>query len=264
MNPIKREIDDFIGDEPRFNHALCRRIISEIQEGKCKKRIFVTITKFRFAIVFLLILTFASILTLSIIKKENEIGIGTITDPDTSPVVSVVKPTDNTYFLDFESDAMDRGNHDYYTFFHSKLVVDPNISSLKRGDVIHYKMVDSILEEFPDISEDYLGRVVGLPGETVEIVDGQVYINDKKLDTFYGFAASNGLNEEEYFKQVPPENRVNDEQWREYFSTTMEPIQVEEDTVFVLIDKWWRGFDSKDFGLLKVERIQGKILGYEK
>ena len=44
----------------------------------------------------------------------------------------------------------------------------------------------------------------------------------------------------------------------------MEPIKVEENTVFVLVDMWWRGTDSKDFGLLPVKNIQGKVLGYKK
>lgn len=32
----------------------------------------------------------------------------------------------------------------------------------------------------------YIKRIIGLPGETVQIIDGYVYINDKKLDEHYG------------------------------------------------------------------------------
>lgn len=261
MNPIKKEIDDYIGKEARFNRVLCSRILNEIQEGNCKKRVVTTITNFRLALMFLVVLSIGSILTLSTIKGVS--GTDVITDPNTSPVVNKITPTADTYLLEVHDDEMDRGDHDYSTFFHSPLVVDPNTSSLNRGDVVHYKMFESILNKYPTLSEDKLVRIVGLPGETVEIQDGQVYIDGKKLDTFYGYAASNGMNEEEYFANVPPENRVNDEQWREYFATSMEPIKVEEGAVFVLIDNWWRGFDSKDFGLLPVERIQGKVLGYK-
>lgn len=44
----------------------------------------------------------------------------------------------------------------------------------------------------------------------------------------------------------------------------MNPIKVEENTVFVLVDMWLRGSDSKDFGLLPLENVKGKVLGYKK
>lgn len=58
-------------------------------------------------------------------------------------------------------------------------------------------------------------------------------------------------------------SNIEDEQaiW-DYFEMDMEPIEVEENTVFVLVDQWWRGVDSKDFGLLPLDRIEGKVLGY--
>ena len=43
----------------------------------------------------------------------------------------------------------------------------------KRGDIIIFN--------YPvDESETYIKRVIGLPGETVNIVDGKVYINDSE------------------------------------------------------------------------------------
>jgi len=40
----------------------------------------------------------------------------------------------------------------------------------QRGDIIMFKYPD-------DESQNYLKRIIGLPGETVEIIDGNVYIN---------------------------------------------------------------------------------------
>ncbi len=60
----------------------------------------------------------------------------------------------------------------------------------ERGDVVMFDFPD-------DESKLYVKRVIGLPGEVVEIIDGKVYIwqdelgNDKKL------------LEEEYLKEVP-------------------------------------------------------------
>ena len=51
-----------------------------------------------------------------------------------------------------------------------------NASSPKRGDVIVFKPKGN------ENSHYYTKRIVGLPGETVQIVENQVYINGKKLE----------------------------------------------------------------------------------
>ena len=48
----------------------------------------------------------------------------------------------------------------------------------ERGDIVIFKYPD-------DESVDYLKRIIGLPGETVEIISGKVYINGELLDEPY-------------------------------------------------------------------------------
>ena len=205
-----------------------------------------------------------------------------LTDEKTKPSIEMVEAKENTKLVEWGSDAMDRGNHDYDTIAHSSLVVEMGYQEVNRGDVVYYKTPESAMNENPNLPEYYIARVVGLPGETVEIRDGQVYVDDKKLDTFYGVATDRGLNKVEYFEMA--EKNIDEGTWttdeevskeelitwvnmdakKEYFATSMVPVKVSNEAVFVLVDLWWRGTDSKDFGELSLEVVKGKVLGYAK
>lgn len=205
-----------------------------------------------------------------------------LTDEQTKPSIEMVGAKENTKLIEWGSDAMDRGNHDYNTIAHSSLVVEIGYEEVNRGDVVYYKTPESAISKNLQLPEYYIARVVGLPGETVGIHEGQVYVDNKKLDTFYGVATDKGLKKEEYFKMA--EQNIEDGTWttdakvsekeritwvnmdakEENFNTTMEPVKVSNEAVFVLVDQWWRGIDSREFGELPLKDIEGKVLGYAK
>lgn len=58
-------------------------------------------------------------------------------------------------------------------------------SEPERGDIVMFKYPD-------DESKDYIKRVIGLPGESVKIRGGKVYINDSEIPL-----------EEDYLKETP-------------------------------------------------------------
>ena len=188
----------------------------------------------------------------------------TLTDENTKDEVEFIEATEGTILIDWGLDAMDRGNHDYDTITHSELVVEPEYLKAVRGDVVYYKIPAEVIEQNPMIPEYYISRVVGLPGETVGISNGQVYIDGMKLEAFYSHATMRGMKEKKYFDAEDLSHIENKESTREYFHTSMVPIEVPTGSVFVLVDQWWRGTDSRDFGTLPIERIEGKILGYVK
>lgn len=184
-----------------------------------------------------------------------------ITDMTTPERLEFAPQNEHTFLIEWGSDSMDGGNHDFNTLEHGQLVVSTDFDELKRGQAVYYHMPSSVIAKNPAVPEKYIGRVVGLPGETVEIKGGQVYIDGKKLDTFYGQATMNGLSEEEYFNKTPRSAIVNEKSTRDYFNLDMPAVTVKENTVFILVDQWWRGYDSREYGPLPIGEIKGIITG---
>ena len=96
----------------------------------------------------------------------------------------------------------------------------------KRGDIIIFN--------YPvDESEIYIKRVIGLPGETVQIIDGYVYINGEKLDENYGAEVMNDagraaepitLGDDEYFVLGDNRNRSDDSRYENVENLKREKI----------------------------------------
>lgn len=98
------------------------------------------------------------------------------------------------------------------------------IRNPQRGDVIIF--------HFPrDVSRDFVKRVIGLPGDSVEIRKGQVFVN--------------GLMMEEPYITRPGKS-------------TMSPLTVGPDAFFVLGDNRRASNDSRDWGTVPTENIIGR------
>lgn len=180
----------------------------------------------------------------------------TITDPITKPEVEVIENiTLDMMVVEYQWDAMSRGNLEYW----GKVVVDPKFyenNQIRRGDVVYFLRPPIDHNKYPNIQVSFehdILRVIALSGEKIKVKDAQIYINDKKLDTFYGSFHHGGLNYEQFYQ-----GDVSG-----IGSYSYDEILIPEGHVFLMGDDWWRSIDSHIFGPVPVENIVGKVLGYE-
>ncbi|WP_078380753.1 S26 family signal peptidase [Sutcliffiella halmapala] len=150
------------------------------------------------------------------------------------------------------SDNMDRGNHDYYD---TLVFIEPfkREAEISRGDIVLYEGEDS---------RQTLARVVGLGGETIKISNGQIYIDGKKLDTFYGKAHRLGLSREEYFVTMDQVEGMeyNKEGMENLFSYDLNEINLSDNEYFLVSDDWMRG----RMITIQEDEIIGKVIGARK
>ncbi|MBV9266760.1 MAG: signal peptidase I [Acidobacteriaceae bacterium] len=102
------------------------------------------------------------------------------------------------------------------------------LGDIKRGDTVVFYFPE-------DLSESYIKRVIGLPGDTVAVDDGYVIVNGKKLQENY----------------VPPEYRDD----RSYSARVVPPGQY-----FVLGDHRSSSNDSRAWGFVPRNYIYGKAV----
>jgi signal peptidase I len=103
----------------------------------------------------------------------------------------------------------------------------------QRGDVIVF--------EYPeDPSKDFIKRVIGTPGDTIQVINKKVYVNGKLY-----------VNPHEVHKEpdmIPEAQNPRD---------NMQPIKVPENSYFVMGDNRDRSYDSRFWGFVKIDKIKG-------
>ena len=111
-------------------------------------------------------------------------------------------------------------------------------NTLKNGDILLLYKLGSInrldiivLDEEKD-NEKIIKRVIGLPGETVAIKKGKIYINDKVIDDEYAYGETSDYDK----------------------------VTLEDDEYFILGDNRLISKDSRYFGPIKKSEIKGKIV----
>lgn len=55
----------------------------------------------------------------------------------------------------------------------------------ERGDIVVFSPTDRLRADNPSLRDAFIKRIIGLPGETVEITNGQVFINNEPIEENY-------------------------------------------------------------------------------
>jgi signal peptidase I len=101
-----------------------------------------------------------------------------------------------------------------------------------RGEVVGFPLPE-------DTSKDFLKRVIGLPGETLEIRDKVVFINGQQLEDPWGVCYSNVI--------VPARDNLP-------------PITIPKGSVFVMGDNRDYSYDSRFWGCVEIKNITARAL----
>lgn len=103
-----------------------------------------------------------------------------------------------------------------------------HFGDVQRGDIVVFERPDSL----PSPYDDLIKRVIGLPGDVLEGRDNQVFVNGEALVEPY----------------LAADVRIND----------FGPIEVPADHVFVMGDNRGDSTDSRVFGPIEIDRIEGE------
>jgi signal peptidase I len=116
------------------------------------------------------------------------------------------------------------------------------VGTIRRGDIVVFKYPVE-----PD--RDFIKRVIGLPGESVEVRDKKVYLNGKPLEERYVHFLAPPAGSSEF-------HEVTSFDVRERYG----PVTVPPNQYFVMGDNRDNSQDSRYWGFLPRDNVKGKAL----
>ncbi len=130
-----------------------------------------------------------------------------------------------------------------YVFQPSQVKMSSMFPTLKENEIILVNKLTYILNQPlrgdivvfqpPNAQEHYVKRIIGLPGEEIEIRDGAVYVDQNRIEEPYISVETDGV---------------------------YSPIQLSDNEFFVMGDNRGNSMDSRAFGPIASQTIVGKAI----
>ncbi|PAD20055.1 signal peptidase I [Terribacillus saccharophilus] len=117
------------------------------------------------------------------------------------------------------------------TYHDSDHVIVSKVSKIERNDIVVFNA--------PDADAHYIKRVIGLPGDTIEVIDNVLYVNGEAQDQSY----------------LPEDMVTGDFKLKELTGEEKVP----EGEVFVMGDNRTNSKDSRMFGFISEKEVIGEV-----
>ena len=118
--------------------------------------------------------------------------------------------------------------------FINKIIIP--VKTPERGDIVVFKL-------YEEPKKDFIKRVIGIAGDTVEIRDKKIYINGKLLNH------DNGIFSDPKIYPADAQPRDN-----------LGPFKVPDNSLFVMGDNRDHSYDSRFWGFVDLSYVKGKAL----
>ena len=140
----------------------------------------------------------------------------------------------------------------------------------RRGDIVVFQFPSTDPKEFQcggsQYGKDFIKRVVGMPGDKVQVKEGMVYINDVRMpdEPYTQYldgparypAASGKISPGDY--QTFWQNRLLGKMYAEYIRDNFGPVVVPPGSYMVMGDNRDRSCDSRYWGPVPESNIKGR------
>lgn len=132
-------------------------------------------------------------------------------------------------------------------------VMQVKLGEIKRFDIVTFPAPDQP-------GQNYIKRVIGLPGDTVAFKKDELYINGEKVEETYLKDVKKELSEDEYYTYYT--DQASGKAYTDFSLKDIKGIEVEkipEGKVFVLGDNRPISKDSRYIGLINIKDITGDV-----